>query len=87
MESKEIKEMCPIEIIAQIRKRQCIRLVLIKQVVLTTTTVLVRVSIAAVKRHDQRERGEERVYLAHTSSPLFILEGSQEGISNRTGTE
>jgi len=86
VESKEIKEMCPIEIIAQIRKRQCIRLVLIKQVVLTTT-VLVRVTIAAVKRHDQRERGEERVYLAHTSSPLFILEGSQEGISNRTGTE
>jgi hypothetical protein len=39
---------------------------------------LVRVSIAATKQHDQKPSWGERVYLAYTSSLLFIIEGSQK---------
>lgn len=41
-------------------------------------TVLVRVSVAMVKHQDQKEVGEERTYLAHTSTSLSITEGSQD---------
>ena len=45
---------------------------------------MVRVSIAAMKHHDQV--GEEQVYLAYTSISLFNTEGRQDRDSNRAGT-
>jgi hypothetical protein len=41
-------------------------------------TVLIRVASAMIKHHDQKQLGEERVYLAYTSTALFIMEGSQD---------
>lgn len=38
--------------------------------------VLVRVSMAAMKHHDQTQLGEERVYLAYSSASLDFTEGS-----------
>lgn len=40
--------------------------------------ISVRVIIAMRKHHDQKQVGEERVYLAHTSTSLFIIMGGQE---------
>ena len=34
----------------------------------------------------KKEAGEERVYLAYTSTALFIMEGRQDRNSNRAGT-
>ena len=48
--------------------------------------VLVRVSIAAMKHYDLKVIGKERIYVAHTSTSLFIIEGSQDRNSNRAGT-
>ena len=39
-------------------------------------TVLVRVFIAVMEHHDQKQAGEERVYSAYTSTLLFITKGS-----------
>lgn len=39
-------------------------------------SVLVRISIAVMKYHDQKKLGEKRVYL-YTSISLFVTEGSQ----------
>ena len=47
--------------------------------------VLVRVSTAAINHHDQKQAGQERVYLAYTSTVLFIIGGSQDRNSNRAG--
>jgi hypothetical protein len=48
--------------------------------------VSVKVNIAELKHHDQKWLGEERVYLAYTSTSLFIIEGAQGRNSNRVGT-
>ena len=42
-------------------------------------------SIAVIKHQDQKQLGEERVYLAYTSTLKFITEGSQDRNSNRLG--
>lgn len=47
--------------------------------------VLVRVSNAAVKLLTKIQVGEERVYLTYTSIQMFIIEGSQDRNSNRSG--
>jgi len=47
--------------------------------------VLVRVSIPA-QIMTKKQVGEERVYLAYTSTLLFITKGSQDRNSHRTGT-
>jgi hypothetical protein len=39
-----------------------------------------------MKHHDQKEGGEERVYLAYTSIPQFIIRGSQDRNSSRAGS-
>ena len=39
-----------------------------------------------IKHHDQTQVGEERVYLAYTSTSMFIIKGSQDRNSKRTGT-
>jgi hypothetical protein len=46
-------------------------------------SVLVRVSIAAVKHCDYETNREERVYLAYTNMLVFTTEGSQDRNSNR----
>jgi hypothetical protein len=40
--------------------------------------VLVRVTIAVMKHHDQKQLGEERVNSAHSSTSLFIIKGNQD---------
>jgi hypothetical protein len=47
--------------------------------------VLVRVTIAVMKHHDQKQIGEERVYVAYASISLFITKGSQDWSSSRAG--
>ena len=42
------------------------------------TTVLVTIAVMRHHHHDQRDLGEERVYLAYTYTPLVIIEGSQD---------
>lgn len=44
------------------------------------------VTIAVMKRHDQKQVGEERLYLAYTSASSSVIEGSQDRTSNRAGT-
>ncbi|EDL22577.1 mCG147769 [Mus musculus] len=39
-----------------------------------------------MKHHDPRQVGEEKVYLAYTSTALFIIERSQDRNSNRAGS-
>jgi hypothetical protein len=52
---------------------------------LASSSVLVRVSVET-KHHDQRAIwGEERVYLVYAFILLFIIEGSQDGNSDRAG--
>ena len=47
-------------------------------------TECLRVSIAVMKHHGQKKQvGEERVFMAYTSTALFIIEGSQ-GSSKRS---
>jgi hypothetical protein len=41
---------------------------------------------SATKHHNQKQVGEERVYSAYTSTLLFIIEGSQDRNSSRSGT-
>ena len=41
------------------------------------------VTIAVMKHCDQKQVGEESVYLAYTSTALFITEGSQDRNSNK----
>ena len=49
-------------------------------------SILVRETIAVVNHHDQKYVGEERIYLAFTSTSLLSLEevGSQHRNSNKT---
>jgi hypothetical protein len=49
-------------------------------------TVLVRVTIAVMKYHDQSNLEGKWVYLAYTSISLFIIKESQDKNSNREGT-
>lgn len=44
------------------------------------------VSVLAMKHHNQKQAGEEKVYLAYMSALLFITEGKQDRNSNRAGT-
>lgn len=46
--------------------------------------VLVRVSIAVLKLHDQNQLGEERVSLAYASTSAIITEGNQELMQGRS---
>ena len=55
-------------------------------VVLQLRLVLVRVSIAVMKQHDQKQVGEERVYLVYVFMALSVMEGSQDRNSNMAGT-
>jgi hypothetical protein len=48
---------------------------------MTLSIALIGVTIAMIKYHDQKQVGEERVYLAYTS----IAEGIQGRNLNRTG--
>ena len=45
----------------------------------------VRVPTAAIRHHNQRKIGEERVYLAYTSISLFIIEGEKSGQELKQG--
>jgi hypothetical protein len=47
---------------------------------------LVGVTTALMKQPDQEQFGKERVYSASTSTLLFIIKGSQDRNSSRTGT-
>ena len=51
----------------------------------TSQYLCLRVSIAVMK-HDEPPVGKEWVYLAYTSTLLFIIEGILERNSIRTGT-
>ena len=48
--------------------------------------VLVRVTVAVMKHHEQKQLGKGRVYLAYASTSLFIIGGSQDRYSSRVGT-
>jgi hypothetical protein len=48
--------------------------------------VIDRVSSSAMKHHDQKQVGKERVYSVYTSTLLFIIEGNQGKNLNRAGT-
>lgn len=52
-------------------------------VMIVLLCVLVTVTIAVLKHHDQKQVGKERVYLIYTSTPQFIIKGIQD--SNQTG--
>jgi hypothetical protein len=45
-----------------------------------------RVSITVVENHDQKQIGEERVYLSYASISLLITEGNQDRNSSRAET-
>jgi hypothetical protein len=45
-----------------------------------------RVTIAVMKHHDQKQPGEERVCLAYSPISLFTTEGRQDRNSNRAET-
>lgn len=49
-------------------------------------TTISRVSIAGIKQHEQKQLGDERVYLAYTFTPQSITEGSQGRNSDWAGT-
>jgi hypothetical protein len=40
--------------------------------------VLVRVTVAVMKHHEQKQLGKGRVYLAYALTSLFTTEGSQD---------
>ena len=44
-----------------------------------------RVCITLKKHHDHKASWEERVYLAYTSTSLFITDGNQDSKSSRAG--
>ena len=48
--------------------------------------ILVRVSIPAQNNMTKKQIGEERVYLAYTSTLMFITKGSQDKNSHRAET-
>jgi hypothetical protein len=48
-------------------------------------TILLRVIIAVRKHYDQKQIGEERVYLPYTSTSMFFKGGSQSRNSSRSG--
>lgn len=41
--------------------------------------------VAMMKNYDQKQEGEERVYLTHISTSQSITEGREDRNSNRTG--
>lgn len=41
--------------------------------------VLIRVTLAVMRHHDQNQIGEDRVYLTLTSTLLFITGGARKG--------
>ena len=43
-------------------------------------------TISVMKHHDQKQLGEERVYLTYSSTSLFIIERSQDRSSHKEGT-
>ena len=47
---------------------------------------VVRVTIAAIKHHDQKQVGVERVHLAFSSTALYVIKVNQARDSNRVGT-
>jgi hypothetical protein len=49
-------------------------------------SVSVRVSIPAQNIMTKKQVGEERVYSAYTSTLLFIIKGSQDWNSSRSGS-
>ena len=49
-------------------------------------SLLVRVTVAVMRHHDQKQTGEKKVYLASTSTSLLIIKGSRDRNSNRAGT-
>lgn len=51
-----------------------------------TLTSWLRVTVHRMKHQDQKEVGEEMVYLAYTSTLLSIIEGSQDRSSGMVGT-
>jgi hypothetical protein len=44
------------------------------------------VTAAVMKLLDQKKAGEERVYLAYTSTSQFLIKGSQDRNSHMAGT-
>jgi hypothetical protein len=47
--------------------------------------IVVRVTIAVMKHHEQKQVGEERVCSAYTFTSQFISKGSQKRNSSRVG--
>jgi hypothetical protein len=45
----------------------------------TRMSVLVKVTMAAMKHHDQKQVGEQRVYSVYTSTSLLIVEEVRTG--------
>ena len=52
---------------------------------LVMVLVLVRVTIAMMKHHDQNQLGQERGYLAYTLTSLFITKEGNTGTKTRHG--
>ena len=52
----------------------------------TKIIVLVRITVAVLEHHDEKQIGEERVYLGYTSTLLFIIRGVQDRNTSKTGT-
>jgi hypothetical protein len=48
-------------------------------------TVLVRVTMVVTKHHDQEQLGEQRVYLAYTSTSLSSLKEARTGTQTGKG--
>jgi hypothetical protein len=48
--------------------------------------VSVRVTIAVIKHHEQKQVEEERVYATHSSIQQFIIKSSEGRSSSRAGT-
>ena len=47
--------------------------------------VFVRVTVAVMKHHDQKQLGEEKACLAYASMLLLIIEGNQDRKSDTAG--
>lgn len=45
-----------------------------------TVSVLVRVTIAAMKRHDPKQHGKKRVYFTHRSISQSLIKSSEGGL-------
>jgi hypothetical protein len=48
-------------------------------------TIIVRVTVAVIRQHDQKQPGRKKAYWLYTSTSLFIIEGTQDRNSDRTG--